>query len=101
MSIWQIALSDLARQLSSIRRLGSNWLKAVGAASLVAAALLSPPTAAKADCEVTDTGIPDDVAFKLDPGGLRQGLAKGGVIVSGTYYGESFGNWGGFNQGVT
>ena len=101
MTIWQIALSDLARQLSSIRRLGSNWLKAVGAASLVAAALLSHPTAAKADCEVTDTGIPDEVAFKLDPGGLRQGLAKGGVMVSGTYYGESFGNWGGFNQGVT
>ena len=91
MTIWQIALSDLARQLSSIRRLGSNLLKAVGAASLVAAALLFHSTAAKADCEVTDTGIPDEAAFKLDPGGLRQVLAKSGVMVSGTYYGESFG----------
>jgi len=50
---------------------------------------------------VTDTGIPDEAAFKLDPGGLRQGLAKAGFMVSGTYYGESFGNWGGFKQGVT
>ncbi len=101
MTIWQIALCDLARQLSSIRRLGTNWLKAVGAASLLAAAYLSHPTAAKADCEVTDTGIPDDVAFKLDVDGARQALAKSGIQLSGTYYGESFGNWGGSKQGVT
>jgi porin len=67
----------------------------------VAATLLAPPGQARADCDVTASGIPDEVAFKLDPGGLRQGLAKGGVMVTGTYYGESFGNWGGFNQGVT
>jgi porin len=101
MTIWQIALCDLARHLSSIRRLGTNWLKAVGAASLLAAACLSHSTTAKADCEVTDTGIPDDVAFKLDVGGARQALAKSGIGLSGTYYGESFGNWGGFKQGVT
>jgi porin len=100
MTMWQIALCDLARSLSSIRRLGSNWLKAVSAALLVAA-VLSHPTVAKADCEVSDTGIPDEVAFRVDPGGLRQGLAKGGIQISGTYYGESFGNWGGFKQGVT
>ena len=79
MTLWQIALCDLARPLSSIRRLGSNWLKALGAASLLAAACLSHPTAAKADCEVTDTGIPDDVAFKLDVDGARQALAKSGI----------------------
>src|SRR4029450_14107844 len=27
--------------------------------------------------------------------------AKNGVMLSGIYYGESFGNWGGFKQGVT
>ncbi len=49
---------------------------------------------------MTDSGIPDDAAFKMDPGGVRQALAKGGIGVGGTYYGESFGNWGGFKQGV-
>ena len=101
MTIRQIALCDLARHLSSIRRLGSNWLKALGAASLLAIACLSHSTAAKADCQVTDTGIPDDVAFKLDVAGARQALANSGIALSGTYYGESFGNWGGFKQGVT
>jgi len=70
-------------------------------AMAVAAALWAIPAAASADCEVTASGIPDEVAFKLDPGGLRQGLAKAGIMVSGAYYGESFGNWGGFRQGVT
>jgi porin len=64
-------------------------------------ALFALPGEASADCGVTETGIPDEAAFKLDPGGLRQGLAKTGIMVSGTYYGESFGNWGGFKQGVT
>jgi porin len=64
-------------------------------------ALFALPGEASADCGVTETGIPDEAAFKLAPGGLRQGLAKTGIMVSGTYYGESFGNWGGFKQGVT
>lgn len=77
-----------------------TFCRIVGATA-VTAALFALPAGARADCGVTETGIPDDVAFRLDPGGLRQGLAKGGIMVSGTYYGESFGNWGGFKQGVT
>jgi hypothetical protein len=68
-------------------------LRAIGLFTIVVAICGAPPPA-RADCEVTDTGIPDDVAFKLDPGGVRQALAKGGVMLSGTYYWESFGNWG-------
>ena len=100
MTIWQIALCDLARQLSSIRRLGTNWLKAVGAASLLAAACLSHPTEAKADCEVMEYGIHDhdDLAFQPDP--MRKTLAKMGIGIGGAYYGEAFGNWGGVKQGV-
>jgi porin len=101
MTIWQIALCDLARQLSSIRRLGSNCLKALGTGLLLAIGTLFDPSSAKADCEVTDSGIPDEVAFALDAGHARQALANSGIQLSGTYYGESFGNWGGFKQGVT
>ena len=49
---------------------------------------------------MTDTGIPEDAAFKVDARGARQALANAGIGVGGTYYGESFGNWGGFKQGV-
>ena len=48
---------------------------------------------------MTDTGIPEDAAFKLDAGGVRQGLARGGIGIGGYYYGETFYNWGGFDQG--
>jgi porin len=110
MTLWQIALCDLARQLSSIRRLGSNWLKAVGAASLLVAAMFSHPTAASAECELSEaevahgasvpTGIPEDAVMPIDPFGVRKALGRQGVEVGGVYYGESFGNWGGFDQGV-
>ena len=62
-------------------------------------ALFALPAEARADCDVTDTGIPEDAAFKLDAGGVRQGLARGGIGVGGYYYGETFYNWGGFDQG--
>ena len=101
MTIRQIALCDLARQLSSIGRLASNCLKALGAGLLLVIVTSLSPNAAKADCQVTDTGIPDDVAFKLDVAGARQALANSGIALSGAYYGELFGNWGGFKQGVT
>ncbi|MGA9603527.1 MAG: carbohydrate porin [Methyloceanibacter sp.] len=101
MTIRQIALCDLARQLSSIGRLGSNCLKALGAGLLLAIVMSLSPNAAEADCQVTDTGIPDDVAFRLDVAGARHALANSGIALSGAYYGESFGNWGGFKQGVT
>ena len=57
------------------------------------------PAARRADCDVTETGIPEDAAFKLDAGGVRQGLARGGIGIGGYYYGETFYNWGGFDQG--
>jgi porin len=70
--------------------------QAVGALAM-AAALLALPTAARADCDVA--AIPDDAAFKFDPGGVRQALARGGIGVGGYYYGETFYNWGGFDEG--
>ena len=65
------------------------------------AALFALPTAASANCEVPDTanGIPEEVAFKADIGGTRAALARAGIGVGGTYYGETFYNWGGFDQG--
>jgi len=76
-------------------------MKALGAGLLLAIGMLVIPASAKADCEISDTGIPDGVASKVDVGGARQALAKSGIQLSGYYYGESFGNWGGFKQGVT
>src|SRR4029078_527914 len=74
-----------------------RWLRT----SVAALAFIALPAVAWAeDCEVPGNGVPDDVAFKLDPGGVRNSLAKSGIAVGGTYYGESFGNWGGFDQGV-
>src|SRR4029450_4170028 len=68
----------LARTLLSSRRAGGRnpvWgafiLRAIGLLAIVVA-ICGPPAPARADCEVTDTGIPDDVAFKLDPGGGQE-----------------------------
>ena len=71
-------------------------------AAMAGALLVSTLTvgSARADCDVPDGGIPDDVAFRVDVGGARAALAKAGIGVGGAYYGESFGNWGGFDQGV-
>ena len=60
--------------------------------------LLAPVTA-YADCDVPEGGIPEDAAFKFDVGGARAALAKAGIGVGGAYYGESFYNWGGFDEG--
>jgi porin len=74
-----------------------RWLRT----SIAALAFVALPAMAWAqDCEVHENGVPDDVAFRLDPGGARSALARSGIGVGGTYYGESFGNWGGFDQGV-
>jgi porin len=69
-------------------------------AMAVAAALWAIPAAASADCDVTASGIPDDAAFRLDPGGLRQGLARQGIGIGGMYLGETFANSGGIHQGA-
>jgi porin len=89
----KIALSDLARRLCRATQ--------ARARTVVIAALMSllAPVTAYANCDVTDTGIPEDAAFKADIGGVRQALARGGIGVGGYYYGESFYNWGGFDEG--
>jgi len=83
-----------------------RWLRTTIAAFAVFA-VLPPATAYAADCELTEAdiahgaaGVPEDVAVKLDPLGARKALAQHGIGVGGAYYGESFGNWGGFDQGV-
>jgi porin len=71
------------------------------------AALFALPTQASAECELTAAdiahgadGIPEDVVMPIDLFGARRALARHGVEVGGVYYGEAFGNWGGFDQGV-
>ena len=81
------------------------WTRAIARLIVVAALML--PTAARAHCDLSETevghgspGVPADVAVVVDPGGVRRALARHGVEIGGIYYGESFGNWGGFDQGV-
>ncbi|MGH6802212.1 MAG: carbohydrate porin [Methyloceanibacter sp.] len=71
------------------------------------AALFALPTQASAECELTEAdiahgadGIPKEVVMPIDLFGARRALARHGVEVGGVYYGEAFGNWGGFDQGV-
>ncbi len=71
------------------------------------AALFALPTQASAECELTEAdiahgadGIPEEVVMPIDLFGARRALARHGVEVGGVYYGEAFGNWGGFDQGV-
>src|SRR6185437_4795345 len=82
------------------RQLARSLCKTLGAIA-VAAAVYSVPSSAKANCDVPETpnGIPEEVAFKADVGGIRKGLAKTGIGVGGAYYAEPFYNWGGFDQG--
>ena len=79
------------------------------AAALCAAilALFAAPDLALAQCELSETevthgapGVPADAVAVIDPLGVRRALGRHGVEVGGTYYGEAFGNWGGFDQGV-
>ena len=72
---------------------------------VLAIGIAAAPDAALADCDLPENGIPEESFLnKLGPawaslGGLRPALARGGIVVSGTYYGEAFVNSGGFNQG--
>jgi porin len=60
------------------------------------------PAAARADCDVTENGIPDDAVATIDPGGVRHALANVGFALGGFYVGETFGNpSGGTKQGAT
>jgi porin len=99
----------------SIRIMGDLILaahRAVGRqltrAFLVATALavVGLPTAARAECELTEAeighgadGIPEDVIFPIDAFGVRKGLARHGIEIGGVYYGEAFANSGGIKQG--
>jgi porin len=80
-------------------------LRAIALGGMLAVVSAALPGVARADCDVPDNGIPDETLLsKLGPawaslGGLRPALAKGGIGVSATYYGEAFANSGGFNQG--
>lgn len=72
----------------------------------MAAALLALPTAASAECELTEAdiahgadGVPADVVMPIDAFGVRRALGRHGIEVGGVYYGEAFYNWGGFDQG--
>jgi porin len=96
MTIRRIALNDFATRPQGRPKLRKGL--AFGALAMMAA-LLALPGQASANCDVTDTGIPDDAAFKADIGGTRAALARAGVGVGGYYYGETFYNWGGFDQG--
>jgi porin len=88
---------------------GASILRAIGLLA-VTAAILGAPTSARAECELTETevahgasvptGMPEDVIVPIDPFGVRKALGSHGVEVGGVYYGESFGNSGGFDQGV-
>ena len=57
------------------------------------------PQAARADCEVTDNGIPQDVITPIDIAGARKSLSDAGFAVGGLYLGETFANTGGIHQG--
>jgi porin len=67
----------------------------------MAAAFFALPAAARANCDVPETpnGIPEEVAFKADVGGVRAALARSGIGVGGGYFAEPFYNWGGFDEG--
>jgi porin len=73
------------------------WRAAAAAILLAVAMFHTGP--AFANCEVTETGIPEDAVAAIDPGGLRRGLAKSGIGMGGAYYGEFFANSGGVHQG--
>jgi porin len=71
--------------------------KAISAIIMLAAA--SVPGATRADCEVTDNGIPEDVITPIDIAGARKSRADAGFAVGGLYLGETFANTGGIHQG--
>jgi porin len=98
MTICRSAPSELASSRACGGRRKSRKCLILGAVA-IAAALIALPGQASANCDVTDTGIPDDAAFKADIGGTRAALARAGIGVGGYYYGETFYNWGGFDQG--
>lgn len=88
-------------------RSGRRLPRLAGALCVALAAFLVTPDTARAQCELSETevthgapGVPADAVMVVDPGGVRRALGRQGIEVGGVYYGEAFGNWGGFDQGV-
>jgi porin len=76
-------------------------------AGMFAAGLSALPSAARADCGLSEasimhgaTGIPEGAIASIDPGGVRRALAQHGIEVGGFYVGEVFANRGGIKQGA-
>jgi porin len=69
---------------------------------IVAVAALTLPDSARADCDVTDSGIPENAVAAIDVSDMRKSLAQSGIGFGGFYNAETFGNpSGGIKQGVT
>ncbi len=90
------------------QRFAFSQLTLTRARTLAIAALMSvlAPVTASAECELTAAdiahgadGVPEEVIMPIDVFGARRALARHGVEVGGVYYGETFYNWGGFDQG--
>ena len=70
------------------------WILALGA--------FMAPISARADCDVPESGIPEDAAIQFDVAGIRKSLAESGIGIGGFYAAETYGNpVGGFKQGAT
>ena len=82
MTICRSAPSELASSRARGGRRKSRKCLILGAVA-IAAALIALPGPASANCDVTDTGIPDDAAFKADIGGTRPALERAGLGVGG------------------
>ncbi|MEZ5828415.1 MAG: carbohydrate porin [Hyphomicrobiales bacterium] len=93
------------------RAIASKFAKAAGVAAAVALTLMALSGQARAECELTVadiahgagipeySGMPEGAVMPLDAFGVRRGMAKHGIEVGGTYYGEAFQNWGGIKDG--
>jgi porin len=90
------------RNLPRAARAGRLQLARTRLRILIISMLMSlVPVAASANCNITDTGIPQHAVVAIDPSGARQALALYGMGFGGTYIGEVLGNpLGGLKQGT-
>ena len=80
--------------------MSEGWLGR--ATSIVVLAMLVFPVAARADCNVTESGMPENAVAAVDFMGVRKSLAESGIAIGGFYVAETFGNpSGGVQQGAT
>jgi porin len=82
-----------------IGRQRMGWLLIAALAPL---AVLMVPDEARAACDVTESGIPEDAVATIDFADTRKSLAESGIGIGGFYAAETFGNpTGGIKQGAT